>query len=30
MMIDGIPNRPLYIYQEDIIAGDFYESSGIW
>ena len=21
-MIDGIPNRPLYFYQKDIIGGD--------
>ena len=27
MMIDGIPNRPLYFYQKDITAGDFYEIS---
>jgi hypothetical protein len=23
MMIDGIPNRPLYFYQKDIIVWDF-------
>ena len=23
MMIDGIPNRPLYFYQKDIIANNY-------
>ena len=29
MMIDGIPNRPLYFYQKDIIEIALHEFDGV-